>query len=202
MSEPARERCAWVGCDNFSEAEIAMRPLCSHHFYEVAQRRFSALLGVLADSEADRTLPPEVQSFLSELVSESTLLAAQPQRLSPELLEELLKLSVAAADLHKKIPRPLRLRRRISITVGTAAHGKNRTVESTTVNIGRNSACVETSFLLQKGATIWLERRDTKRKSEARVVWGKGLAENLFLAGIVILNEQDFWGLEKSHPEK
>ncbi len=103
MSEPVREQCAWVGCDDLSEAEIAGRPLCSHHFYLVAQRRLSALLGLMSDDEADRTLPLDVQRFLSELVSETETLTSQSQRLTPERLEELLKLSVKAAELHKMI---------------------------------------------------------------------------------------------------
>lgn len=103
MSEPIRERCAWVGCANGAEAEISNRPLCSHHFYVVAQRRFSALLGLLSDDEADHTLPPEVQRFLSELVSETAMLASQSQRLTPERMEELLRLSVKAEELHKRI---------------------------------------------------------------------------------------------------
>jgi hypothetical protein len=103
MSESVRRQCAWVGCADLSEAEIGGRPLCSHHFYLVAQRRLSALLGLLSDDEEDRTLPPDVQRFLAELVSETETLTSHSQRLTPERMEELLKLSVKAAELHKMI---------------------------------------------------------------------------------------------------
>jgi hypothetical protein len=105
MSESIREKCAWVGCAEPSEAEIAERPLCSRHFYLVAQRRLSAL-GLLSDDTADRTLSPDVQRFLTELVSETEILTSQSQRLTPERLEELLKLSVKAAEVQKMMQGP------------------------------------------------------------------------------------------------
>ncbi len=103
MSESVRRQCAWVGCADLSEAEIVGRPLCSHHFYLVAQRRLSALLGIMSDGEEDHTLSPDTQRFLSELVSETETLTSQSQRLTPERMEELLKLSVKAAELNKLI---------------------------------------------------------------------------------------------------
>ena len=107
MSESIGRKCAWVGCVEPSEAEIAERPLCSRHFYLVAQRRLSALLGVLSDGEgADQTLSPDAQRFLAELVSGTETLTSKSQRLTPERLEELLKLSVKAAELQKMIQGP------------------------------------------------------------------------------------------------
>lgn len=106
MSESVRGKCAWVGCVEVSEAEIAERPLCSRHFYLVAQRRLSALLGLLSDDTADRTPSPEVQRFLAELVNETEILTSQSQRLTPERLEELLKLSVKAAEVQKMMQEP------------------------------------------------------------------------------------------------
>jgi hypothetical protein len=94
-------------CAEPSEAEIAERPLCSHHFYLVAQRRLSALLGLLSDDMADRTLSPEVQRFLAELVSETEILTSQSRRLTPERLEELLKLSLKAAEVQKMMQGPI-----------------------------------------------------------------------------------------------
>ena len=103
MSESVRGKCAWVGCVEVAEAEIDERPLCSRHFYLVAQRRLSALLGLLSDDAADRTLSPDAQRFLAELVSKTEILTSQSQRLTPERLEELLKLSVKAAEVQKMI---------------------------------------------------------------------------------------------------
>jgi hypothetical protein len=106
MSESARERCAWVGCEDPSEAKIFKRPLCSYHFCLVAQRRLSALLGHFTDEEADRDLSPEAQQFLSELVSEAAILTTHSQQLGPDQMEELLELSAKAAELNKKIQPP------------------------------------------------------------------------------------------------
>jgi hypothetical protein len=106
MSESVRGKCAWVGCVGVSEAEIAERPLCSRHFYLVAQRRLSALLGLLSDDTADRTLSPDAQRFLAELVSGTEILTSQSQRLTPERLEELLKLSVKATEVQKMMLGP------------------------------------------------------------------------------------------------
>jgi hypothetical protein len=106
MPESVRGKCAWVGCVEISEAEIAERPLCSRHFYLVAQRRLSALLGLLSDDTTDRTPSPDVQRFLAELVNETEILTSQSQRLTPERLEELLKLSVKAAEVQKMMQGP------------------------------------------------------------------------------------------------
>jgi len=107
MSESVKRKCAWVGCVELSEAEIAERPLCSRHFYLVAQRRLSALLGVLSDGEGvDQALSADAQRFLAELVSGTEALTSQSQRLTPERLEELLKLSVKAAEVQKMMQGP------------------------------------------------------------------------------------------------
>jgi hypothetical protein len=102
MSESVVQKCAWVGCADLSEAEIVGRPFCSHHFYVVAQRRLSALLGLMSHDEGEPTLSPDAEKFLSDLVNETAVLTSQPQLLTPEHLEELLKLSTKALELHKK----------------------------------------------------------------------------------------------------
>jgi cytoplasmic iron level regulating protein YaaA (DUF328/UPF0246 family) len=56
---------------------------------------------------ADRTLSPEVQRFLAELVSETEILTSQSRRLTPERLEELLKLSLKAAEVQKMMQGPI-----------------------------------------------------------------------------------------------
>jgi cytoplasmic iron level regulating protein YaaA (DUF328/UPF0246 family) len=60
----------------------------------------------LSDDAADRTLSPDAQRFLAELVSETEILTSQSQRLTPERLEELLKLSVKAAEVQKMMQGP------------------------------------------------------------------------------------------------
>jgi hypothetical protein len=200
MSDASKEQCAWVGCGDISEAEISKRPLCPHHFYLIAQRRLFALLGLLSDDELDRTLPPEVQGFLSELVSEAALLTSQSQRLSPERLEELLKLSVTAAALHKKIQRPIRLRRRIPITIALEDHRESKRQESTTVNLSSAGACLETGLALHGGQSIWVERHHPNAKARARVAWVRELPSGLYLAGIAFIDATDFWGLEFMTP--
>jgi PilZ domain len=200
MSDAIKERCAWIGCGDISEAEISKRPLCPHHFYLVAQRRLSALLGLLSDDELDRTLPPEAQGFLAELVSEIALLTSQSQRLSPERMEELLKLSVTAAALHKKVQRPIRLRRRITIMIALDDRHECKPQESTTVNLSNAGACIETSLPLHGGQTIWVQRHSPKAKARARVAWVRSLAPGLYLAGIAFIDATDFWGLQSLNP--
>jgi hypothetical protein len=200
MSDAIKEQCAWIGCGDISEAEISKRPLCPHHFYLVAQRRLSALLGLLSEDELDHTLPTDVQVFLSELVSETALLTSQSQRLSPERMEELLKLSVTAAALHKKIQRPIRLRRRITIMIALDDHRECRPQESTTVNLSNAGACIETSLPLHGGQTIWVQRHDPKAKARARVAWVRSLPPRSYLAGIAFIDATDFWGWESLNP--
>jgi hypothetical protein len=200
MSDAIKEQCAWVGCADISEAEISRRPLCPQHFYLVAQRRLSALLGLLSDDELERTLPPEAQGFLSELVSETALLTTQSQRLSPERMEELLKLSVTAAALHKQIQRPIRLRRRVPITIALDDQRECQPQGSTTVNLSSAGACIETSLPLEGGQTIWVERHHPKAKARARVAWVRTLPAGLYLAGIAFIDAADFWGVAALSP--
>jgi PilZ domain len=196
MPEAAREACAWVGCTNRSETEISQRPLCSHHFCMVAQRRVSALLGQrFTDDQFDRTVTPEVLQFLSELATETAKLSSPSHGLGAERLQELLKLSAQAAELQKRIQRPTRLRRRIPIIVSADAHDPSQNQESITVNIGAGGACIETTLRLYDGQVIWIERRDAKGKARARVAWARALPGGLCLAGIAFLEPTDIWDL-------
>ena len=197
MSDETPAHCAWLGCQNPAEVEIANRPLCPPHFYQVAQRRMSSLLGVLSDTDADRRLPPDVQRFLSELVDETTQLAAEAKQENSAVIEELLKLSVAAAELSKKIRRPARWRRQVQVAVQPSASAPTVKEECTTLNIGRFGGCIETSLPLRAGQKIFVKRLDNRATASARVVWVRDSSPSKTLAGFMLSGEDNFWGISE-----
>jgi len=65
-----------------------------------------------------------------------------------------------------------------------------------TVNISPRGACVEIAHPLTIGQRIVLERIDTKRSVQGLIAWMKPSRPGKFLAGVEILNDENFWVLD------
>ena len=119
MSDTARSLpdralfCSWTGCNRNSEATLAERGLCLAHFFEFAYRRINGIRRMLDDPDHSRVFLSEAQSFLSEVVSQTTQLSTRIKLLDPSLRQHLLSLSTAAAELYKRVRRAPRLPRRV-----------------------------------------------------------------------------------------
>ena len=187
--------CNWTGCGHTSEARVAERPLCLQHFFEFSYRRMNAIRRVLDDSGPDRELIGDAQIFLSQVVSQTTQLATQIKLLDPALRDHLLALSTAAAELYNRVRRAPRLPRRINCLLRSGIVSPEISERCTTLNISQRGACLELSSPHRSGREITLERLDLNRSARVKIAWVKDSPDGRFLAGVEILDHDDFWGL-------
>jgi len=194
MPVKTTEPCDWGGCEKGSRTKLGGRSFCLDHFLELARARIESLLQLLAGS-AERNLSPEVQSFLSEVISEITVLAAETRLLAPSQREELIALSTRAAEVYQCIQRTPRYPRRIACVVRADSLSKEPGEKSSTVNISQRGACIDLRQDLKAGQIVIVERVDAAKSARARVAWLKPSVADRFLVGLEIIDEADFWEL-------
>jgi hypothetical protein len=188
------EPCGWTGCEKGARTKLGGRSLCLDHFLELAHGRIEALFKLL-DGTTERNHSPEVPTFLSEVISETTVLAAETRLLAPSQREELLALSTRAAEVYRCIQRTPRFPRRMACLVRNDSSAQGPGEKSYTVNISQRGACMDLKQNLKTGQTVFVERVDAQKTARARVAWIKPSVADRSLVGLEILDEPDFWGL-------
>jgi len=143
----------------------------------------------------ERNVAPDTQSFLSNVISQTMLLAAQTRLLAPTHRETLLVLSTRAAEMYKRIQREPRLFRRIGCLVRTGVVSTETAEKCYTVNVSLRGACVELKQGLRVSQMVILEREDTKRSARAKVAWVKQAGADRYMTGLELQDVDDFWGL-------
>ena len=146
----------------------------------------------------ERNFSPEIQSFLSQVISQTAILATQTRLLAPSHRDDLIQLSTVATKIYTRINRAPRLTRRVCCLLRTSIVSSEVSERCFTVNISRRGACVEIRQLLRVGQPITLQRDDTGECARGKVAWTKPLALERFLTGLEILDKEDFWGLGPS----
>lgn len=194
MPVKTTEPCGWAGCEKGSRTKLGGRSFCLDHFLELARGRIESLFKLL-DGATERNLSPEVQSFLSEVISETTVLAAETRMLAPSQREELIALSTRAAEVYKCIQRTPRYPRRVACLVRGDSLSNEPGEKSHTVNISQRGACIDLRQNLKVGQTVIVERVDIRKTARARVAWLKPSVADRSLVGLEIIEELDFWGL-------
>lgn len=187
--------CNWAGCDKGERARLEGRGLCLDHFLEQARRQVDSLRALLQAGATEHHLSPEVKTFLSEVVSETTLLATETRVLAPSQREELIALSTQAAEVFQQIQRTPRILRRLACVVRASGVATDAGEKSYTVNLSQRGACIELKQSLKVGQTISVERVDVGKSAKARVAWVRASMGERSLVGIEILDDRDFWGL-------
>lgn len=198
LAEPALEQCSWTGCERPSRAKLAERPLCLEHFLLFSHCRIGTIQEMLTGRFDERNFSPEIQSFLSQVISQTAVLATQTRLLAPSHRDDLIRLSTVASKIYGRIHRAPRLARRVRCLLRTGMFSSDVSERCFTVNISRRGACVEIRQLLKVGQTITLERDDTKEFARGTVAWTKQSAAERFLTGLQIVDKEDFWGLGPS----
>ncbi len=202
MPKKETNQCSWTGCERTSTAKVSERALCLEHFLEVSRRRVESIKGTFDTGTEERNLSPEVQTFLTEVISQTTLLAMETRLMAPRQRDDLIELSTTAAEIYKRIQRAPRIARRVCCLVSTGLVSKEIPEKCYTINVSRRGACIEIRQALRMGQPITLERVDTRRTALAKVAWTKPTVLDRLMVGVEILDEEDFWGLAqvgKSH---
>jgi hypothetical protein len=188
--------CGWAGCSSGAEATLDGRALCRNHFYDMAGRRLAEYRAQLQRTEpawADRI---GVTKFLSEIINETTNLVASAKFLGHLERDQFLGLSLAAAELYKRIQRNPRLARNMPMLVYRETESAGRKELTNTINISKRGACIATSRFRDTGEKIWIEKPGNHQRTLVRIAWVKKNAPSEFLMGLEILDNEDFWNLE------
>jgi len=99
-----RSECGWAGCPSNGEVGLDERQWCRGHFFRVASKRLEGCRAIVGDLAENRQQElGAAAKFLTELIGQSTSLAASAQFLAPAEREQLLEISLAAADCWKKL---------------------------------------------------------------------------------------------------
>jgi hypothetical protein len=121
MLESARQstdsKCGWAACGNAAEAALSRRPLCRLHFYEIASQRLAECRGCLTEILATETERAAALTFVSEIITQTTNLAASAKYLSASQRDQFLELSMSAMDVSKRIQRYPRMEAQILVAL-------------------------------------------------------------------------------------
>jgi len=197
MPVKTTEPCSWGGCEKSARTRLGDRSLCLDHFLEQTRGRIESLFKLL-DGTTERNHSPEVQSFLSEVISETTMLAAETRMLAPSQREELIALSTRAAEVYKCIQRTPRYARRVACLVRADSVSNEPGEKSHTVNISQRGACLDLRQNLKVGQMVIVARMDVQKSARARVAWLKPSVADRSLFGLEIIDDPDFWGLSRA----
>ena len=195
MPEKGTGLCDWAGCEKHSNTELEGRGLCLDHFLEHSQRKIQTMERAFNSETGERNVAPDTQSFLSNVISQTMLLAAQTRLLAPTHRETLLVLSTRAAEMYKRIQREPRLFRRIGCLVRTGVVSTETAEKCYTVNVSLRGACVELKQGLRVSQMVILEREDTRRSARGKVAWVKQAGADRYMTGLELQDVDDFWGL-------
>ncbi len=161
----------------------------------MAPRRLESIETALNNSPGARQLSSNIQSVLSQMISEMSALAAGTRQLQPELREKLISLSETAAKLYKRARRPPRFNRSVACRIRISAISTDAPESCSTVDVSQRGLSFTTLRPPQVKQLITLEREDTGRRARTKVVWVKKKTANVFVVGLEILDQEDFWGI-------
>jgi hypothetical protein len=195
LAEQALAQCNWTGCERPSGAKLAERPLCLEHFLLLSHGRIATIQEMFKGGFDERNFSPEIRSFLTQVVSQTAILATQIRMLAPSHRDDLIRLSTVATKIYNRINRAPRHAKRVCCLLRTGMFSSEISERCFTVNISRSGACVETRQSLKVGQTITLERDDTKECARATVAWTKQSSAQRTLTGLQIIDKENFWGL-------
>jgi len=195
VAEEKAGRCAWVGCSQPPIASLEKRALCAEHFLEMAVSRIDSIEASVNDQSSARDVRSDVQSVLAEMMSQIPTVVTGTRRLKPELRDKFMALSETALKLYKAARRPPRFDRSVTCQVRLSVLSSEVPLRCSTLNVSQRGASVETTHPFQKDQVIALQREDTGKRANAKVVWVNKRQPTGFMVGLEILDQDDFWGL-------
>jgi hypothetical protein len=200
VTEEKAARCAWVGCSQPPTASLEKRTFCAEHFLEAAHQRVDSIEKSVNEQTGARDVSSEIQSVLSEMVSQIPSVVASTRRLKPEVRDKFMSLSETAARLYMQARRPPRFDRSISCRVRISLASSEAPEKCSTLNVSQRGASVETTHAFQSQQIVTLQREDTGMRASAKVVWVKKKSAKTFMVGLEIMDHDDFWGLGHLSP--
>jgi len=190
------QSCMWAGCQYKADALLENRSLCRDHFYEAATTRLQTYQSRLEKANSVEEERISLIKFVSEVISQTTVLVARTKFLSEAQRDLFLALSHSAVAFYKRVQRDPRKDSEVSLLLSSTKEGTPRSEATKTINISVKGACLETRNSWQAGEEVRIARLDTNREARARVTWVEAPHLLAGRIGIEILGADDFWGLK------
>jgi len=197
-SDVGKHICGWSGCAASAEVTLESRALCRNHFYEAAVMRLEEFRMRLQSASPVGKERIAFSQFLTELISQTTMLAATAKFLAPLQRDQFYELSLAAAELFKRVQRNPRVLRNMPILIYREADPPSQRELTSTVDVSKQGACVSTGRVWKDREELWVEKPTNQLRARARIAWLKANPPSQTLIGLEILDCEDFWGLGRA----
>jgi len=148
--------CSRMGCGQPFAAKLQERPLCLGHSLQFAHGRVATIQQAAAQTIVTDDLSSEIRAFLSDVISQTVILATQTRLLAAAQRDDLMQISKPAVAIYQTINARRDRRVRYLLRAGEISE------TCFTVNISPREACVEIARPLTIGQRIVLERIDTQ----------------------------------------
>src|SRR5262249_23723242 len=173
------------------------RLLCRDHFHQDAIKKLEQYHSRLPSANESDSEKATLSKFVSEVISQTTILVSRTKLLSPEQRTLFLELSRASLQFYKRVQRNPRQNKRLAVLI-TLGQGKSMQREETdTINVSLKGACFESALTWRIGDAITIQRLDTKGTASARIARIECGPETLCRIGVEILDNADFWQLKE-----
>src|SRR5215469_14047091 len=103
-----RELCQWAGCHYSGDAVLEGRLLCKDHFHQNANKKLGEYRLRLRDANENDSERASLIRFVSEVISQTTLLVSRTKLLSEAQRELFLRLSHSSLQFYKRVQRDTR----------------------------------------------------------------------------------------------
>jgi len=171
--------------------------LCRDHFHQNAVKKLEQYHSRLQNANESGGERAALSKFVSEIISQTTILVSRTKLLSRQQRELFLDLSRASLQFYKRVQRNPRQNRRLGILVRGDQGEPARREQTETVNISLKGACFESAITWRNDEMVTIQRLDTKETASARIARVERSAGVVSKVGVEILDNEDFWGLKE-----
>lgn len=193
-------RCHLESCDEPAAADLDDHPLCLQHFVAVSMREMDARNEKVKNESFETVAVKDFKKFLADCETQARKLSEadipDDVRTKPRILEVLRRVSQLSRGLRRS-PRFA-----TSLPVWLRREDPSRTweEETWTSSVSRYGAGFSCHHPVDIGGEVVLCRRDRGSRMRARVVYSRFDAEGRRQIGVELLDQDDFWDLEKLSP--
>jgi hypothetical protein len=196
-SMAASKVCQWAGCHYSGDAVLEGRVLCRDHFHQSVLKKLTQYQSRLREANESEIERGALIRFVSEVISQTTLLVSRTKFLSDAQRDVFLRLSHSSLDFYKRVQRDPRQDKSLPVLLSRRLSGKSTDRETTeTVNVSVKGACVTSSLAWELGDRLTITRLDTKASASAQVAH-IDKANGISKIGIQIIDADDFWRLKE-----
>jgi len=177
------------------------RLLCRDHFHQSALEKLSQYQSRLRDANESGRERASLIRFVSEVISQTTLLVSRANFLNGAQRDLFLRLSRGALQFYKRVQRDPRQDKKQAVLLSRP--GKSSDRETTrTVNISMKGACILSSLDWEAGEELTITKLDTRDTASARVVRVDKSGAGTSKIGVEIIGAEDFWKLKEKNRER